>query len=161
MDKAKLVETTKYPEYVQAVEDFLSANPKEGEIVSHEWLDEHLDLQPDQPGYALRKLSRVQGFRKELLTKHNIDLKNVLGQGYYIVPAVDQTMLALKDARDKYAKAGREGLSRCIHVRTEELNPAQIAANQRAIELLTGLNTTISRTITSGTARRAISAPKA
>ena len=78
-------EEKKYPEYLQAVEDFLAANPTEGEIVTHEWLDEHLDLRPGTDGYAMRKMSRVQGFRKELLEKHQVDLKNVLGKGYYVV----------------------------------------------------------------------------
>lgn len=147
----KMVETTKYPEYVQAVEDFLAARPVEGEIVTHEWLDEHLELKPQEPGYALRKLNRVQGFKKELLTKYHIDLKNVLGQGYYVVPAREQTELALRDSREKYAKAAREGLARCIHIRTEELTEAQIEANKRAIDLLTNLN---------NTATRALSAPR-
>ena len=146
-NEKKLVETTRYPEYVQAVEDFLSAHPVEGELITHEWLDEHLELEPQKPGYALRKLSRVQGFKKELLTKHHIDLKNILGQGYYVVPAREQTEIAMRDTREKYARAAREGLSRCVHIRTEELTDAQVEANKRAIDLLTGLNNTITCTM--------------
>lgn len=56
----------KYPEYLQAVEDFLAANPTEGEIVTHEWLDEHLDLRPGTEGYAMRKMSRIAACYAEL-----------------------------------------------------------------------------------------------
>ena len=146
-NEKKMLDTLKYPEYVQAVEDFLAAKPVEGEIVTHEWLDEHLELEPQKPGYALRKLNRVQGFKKELLTKYHIDLKNVLGQGYYVVPAREQTEIAMLDTREKYARAAREGLARCVHIRTEELTDEQVEANRRAIELLTGLNNTVTRTL--------------
>lgn len=157
-NEKKMLDTLKYPEYVQAVEDFLAAKPVEGEIVTHEWLDEHLDLEPQKPGYALRKLNRVQGFKKELLTKYHIDLKNILGQGYYVVPAREQTELALKDTREKYARAAREGLARCVHIRTEELTDAQAEANKRAIDLLTGLNNTV--TIAMNSQRRKVIASR-
>lgn len=160
-------EEKKYPEYLQAVEDFLAANPAEGEIVTHEWLDEHLDLSPGTDGYAMRKLSRVQGFRKELLEKYQIDLKNVLGKGYYIVPAIEQTVTAIRDTRKRADRAYSDGLLRCINVRRDLLTEEQIRANQIAITALASMrsrsNTTLSgcrkiRTIKSApTAKNTIS----
>ncbi len=145
-------EEKKYPEYLQAVEDFLAANPTEGEIVTHEWLDEHLDLRPGTDGYAMRKMSRVQGFRKELLEKYQVDLKNVLGKGYYIVPAIEQTATAMRDTKNRVDRAYKDGLSRCINVRQEQLTDEQKEANQMAIAILAGLKATNS----SGLSKRKI-----
>lgn len=137
----------KYPEYLQAVEDFIAANPKEGELVSHEWLDQHLDLDPMVDGYALRKLKRVDGFRKELLVAYKVDLKSVLGKGYYIVPSKDQTRVAMQDQKKAAQRAIAHGLSRVINVRLEALTDGGRKANEIAIETLNSLSATVSKTL--------------
>lgn len=92
--------TTKFPEYLQAVDDAIE-DFYYGDIISIEWLYVHFDLHPPKIGthdqfktYQLKFLSAMDGFRELLLTEHKIMLQNVRGEGYLLVNPNEQTQIA-------------------------------------------------------------------
>ena len=129
----------KYPDYVQAVEDFLAAKPRAGDLISHEWLDEHLGLDKDARHYSIDKMHRVGAFRKMLLTVYQIDTKSMIGQGYYVISPKDQTEIALADTITHIRKASLSGLSRCVNTRRAELTESGIKENELAITALSAI----------------------
>lgn len=137
----KMLETKKFPDYLQAVDDFVKAGFKYGEIVDHEWMEAHLQLHPSMRNYTLEKVRRYTDFRKELLENHQIALKTVPGAGYYVVPPEEQTLTALRDNIKAIQKANRQALAWCINTKRDELsetdkniNAIGIAAMQRSTQ---------------------------
>lgn len=140
----------KFPEYIQAVEDILALGSKPGELITHEWLDEHLGLDPHAKGYSLERFKRISAFRKELLTNHQIDTKCVTGQGYYIVAPQDQTSLALDDTAAAIRAQVAKGLTRVINTKRAALDDAGRAENDSAISALGTLGPMIAQGIKRG-----------
>lgn len=138
--------TTLLPEWRQAVKDFLAAGFKEGDIISHAWLERHFEMAPldaDQPilqaDWSTRQfawLRNIEAFRSELLEKHQIFLGNVIGQGYRLVPPREQTSVAQdkfeRDARKSYRKAATV----LKNVRLNELSDSERKENIDAIARL-------------------------
>lgn len=140
---------TLHPAWKQAVQDFLAAGFKPGDIVPHAWLALHfgmpmLDdatmLTPSE--YRERQfewLQHIEAVKSELLEQHQVFLKSVYGQGYRWVSPHEQTSVAVdqfeRDARRAYRKAGE----RLMHVRVAELTDGQRQENLDAIGRLSML----------------------
>lgn len=137
------VQPTLLPEWRQAVQDFLAASFKEGDIVQHAWLETHFGMEPlreDQPllpaEWSARQfewLRNIEAFRTELLENHQIFLSSVYGEGYRLVPPREQTALAQdrfeRDARRSFRKVA----TTLKHVRVGELSESERKENLDAI----------------------------
>jgi hypothetical protein len=140
---------TLYPAWKQAVEDFMSAGFKPGDLIPHAWLAEHfgLPMLDDAATLTLSEyrdrqfvwLAHVEAVKSELLEQHQIFLKSVFGEGYRWVPPNEQTSIAVntfeREAKRAYRKAGM----RLTHVRVAELTDAQRQENLDAIGRLSML----------------------
>lgn len=140
---------TLHPAWKQAVQDFLQAGFKQGDVVPHSWLAEHFGMPMlddaatmTQAEYRDRQflwLAHIEAVKTELLQRHQILLRSVYGVGYRWVPPHEQTGVAVeefeRDARRAYDKAGR----RLLHVRVGELTDAQRQENLDAIGRLSML----------------------
>lgn len=136
-------QTSLLPEWRQAVQDFLAAGFKEGDIVSHAWLEEHFGMQKldeDKPllpaDWSARQfewLRNIEAFRAELLEEHQVFLSSVYGEGYRLVPPREQTALAQekfeRDAKRSYRKAANT----LKHVRFDQLTESERKENLDAI----------------------------
>lgn len=129
----KVIKAKKFPEYKQAVEDFLSTGFRVGEVIPHEWIDEHLNVSPSMPKYSLVRFQRFEQFRKALLHDCLIDMKNAPGVGYYIVHPKDQVETALDDQIKAMQKEVKKALDRALHVNRVGLTEAQNKADEIAI----------------------------
>lgn len=141
MDEAD--QTQLLPEWRQAVKDFFAAGFKEGDIVSHRWLEDHFgmpELAEDKPllpaDWSTRQfvwLRNIEAFRTELLENHQIFLNSVYGEGYRLVPPREQTAIAQerfeRDAKRSYRKAA----TTLKHVRIGDLTEAERKENLDAI----------------------------
>lgn len=135
--------TSLLPEWRQAVKDFLAAGFKEGDVVSHSWLEEHFGmkkLDEDRPllpadwnARQFEWLRNIEAFRTELLEQHQIFLSSVFGQGYRLVPPREQTAIAQerfeRDAKRSYRKAANT----LKNVRIGELSESERKENLDAI----------------------------
>lgn len=136
----------KFPEHKHAVEVFLATNPKPGDIVSHDQLDEWLgidestvtDFESAQRLQFIR-LSRIEAFKGELLLDHQIYVENVRGEGYRVVPPKDQSSAAEEFTRRTIAQAISKGISVAKNVNGNELTDAQRKENADAIARLANL----------------------
>lgn len=140
---------TLHPAWKQAVQDFLAAGFKPGDVIPHSWLAEHFglpmldDAATMTPGeYRERQflwLAHVEAVKSELLERHQIMLRSVYGAGYRWVPPGEQTGATVeefeRDARRAYRKAG----ARLLHVRADELTDSQRQENLDAIGRLSML----------------------
>lgn len=137
------VETTLLPEWRQAVKDFLAAGFKEGDLVSHAWLEEHFGMQKldeDKPllpadwnARQFEWLRNIEAFRTELLEEHQVFLSNVLGQGYRLVPPREQTAVAQEKFEREAKRSYRKAAATLKHVRVESLTEAERKENLDAI----------------------------
>ena len=142
-------EVTLYPAWKQAVQDFLDAGFKPGDVVPHAWLAQHFGMPVlcDASTLSVAEfqerqftwLANIEALKSELLEVHQIFLVSVFGQGWRWVPPQEQTGTAVKrfehEARRAYKKAGR-GL---MHLRLEELTDGQRRENMDAIGRLSML----------------------
>jgi hypothetical protein len=139
-------ETTLLPEWRQAVRDFLAAHFREGDIVSHAWLEEHFGmtkLVEDKPllpaDWNLRQfewLRNIESFRAELLEDHQIFLSSVFGQGYRVVPPREQTAVAQDKFEREAKRSYRKAANTLKHVRVGELTESERRENLDAIARL-------------------------
>jgi len=146
----KTNESKKFPDYVQAVQDFMAAKPRAGDLISHEWLDEHLSLNKDSRHYSIDKMHRVGAFRKTLLTVYQIDTKSIIGQGYYVIAPKEQTEVALDDTINSIRKASLSGLSRCVNVRINELTADGVKENDIAVKALSAIGPMLTKQLRIG-----------
>jgi hypothetical protein len=138
-----------HPEWKQAIKDFLEAGFKEGDVITHEWLEAHFGmdaLSDDEPlmlaDYQERQftwLRNIESFRSELLEVHQIFLSSVHGEGYRIVPPYEQTGLAQEKFERDASKAYRKAANTLKNVRLVELTDAQRKENADAIAKLSML----------------------
>ena len=101
----------KYPEWKQAVDDFLSEF-NYGDVVTHEWLTTAFDL-PVKNGMTydeykerdLRLLNAMNNFRETLLKDHKRYLVSVPGKGYLVVMPDQQTEVVWEAGQKRIFKA--------------------------------------------------------
>lgn len=130
-------ETILHPEWRQALQEIMALDPKPGDILAREWLEELLEL-PQPRTFAefqarqLKWLQRFEKLREELLTTHQIWLRPAEG-GYEIVPPAKQTDLAYSD----YSRAAMLKLKRMVkiarNVKLSELTDAERRANSDSL----------------------------
>lgn len=138
-----------FPRWRQAVQDFLAAEFKPGDIVPHSWLEDHFGIPPvrdedTMTGRAYRErqfkwLTCVEAFKSELLEEHQVCLASVFGEGYRVTPPGEQTALATDSFEGEAKKAFRKAALRLKHIRTEELTAAQRRENMDAVARLSML----------------------
>lgn len=140
---------TLHPAWKQAVQDFMAAGFKPGDLIPHSWLAEHFGLPMLDDAATLTAaeyrdrqfvwLAHVEAVKAELLEEHQILLKSVFGEGYRWVPPAEQTHIAVdqfeREARRAYRKAG----GRLMHLRVAELTDSQRQENLDAIGRLSML----------------------
>lgn len=131
------------PEWKQAIRDFIAADFKPGDVVSHAWLEAHFGMEPINGDQRLTLaefqerqfewLKNMDAFRAELLEKHQVFLSNVHGEGYRIVPPAEQTALAQDKFEAEAKKAYRRAAVTLRNVRLSELTDEQRRENTDAI----------------------------
>lgn len=136
-------ETQLLPEWRQAVRDFLAAGFKEGDIVSHAWLERHFgmsELDESKPllpiDWSARQftwLRNIEAFRAELLENHQVFLSSVYGEGYRLVPPREQTAIAQERFEREAKRSYRKAANTLKHVRVGELTEAERRENLDAI----------------------------
>lgn len=136
-------EVTLFPAWKQAVRDFLAAGFKPGDMVPHDWLQEHFDMGGLSDGASLtlqeyrdrqfKWLQSVEAFKAELLEDHQIYLASVYGEGYRWVPPREQTGLAMEKFEREAKRVFRQAALRLKHVRAGELTDDQRRQNIDAI----------------------------
>ena len=125
-----------FPDYKQAVSDFIEMNPEAGTLITHEWLDEHLRLDKNSKDYPWKKMSAVADFRRELLEDYQIDLRSIHGKGYYVVSSENQAELAYKDTKTAIKKNLMNGIRRAVNTDTNKLTDEQKKKSERYLSLL-------------------------
>jgi len=142
------VQLQRFPSWRQAVQDFLSEF-KYGDIVTHEWLEEHFGIPTLRDSQRLTAeefrdrqfawLASIEAFKSELLRDHQVCLESVRGEGYRWTFPSEQTGVAIKeferDARRVFRTAGR----RLHHIRLDELSENQRRENLDAVTRLSGI----------------------
>lgn len=87
----------------KALELFFADKFADGQLISHAWLEWALSLPKPKTAQEMVNcqfviLDRVEQFKEALLTKHQIYVVSVRGQGYRIVPPSDQAFIAVDNA---------------------------------------------------------------
>lgn len=144
------------PRWRQAVIDFFAAGFKPGDVISHDWLEEHFGLDPIEDGQALtiqahrerqfKWLQAMEAFKTELLERYRVCLVSVFGEGYRVVPPGQQTELATEKFEAEAKRAYRKAAMRLKYVKVEELTEAQRRENVDAIarlSMIQGMQRTI------------------
>jgi hypothetical protein len=90
-----------FPIWKQAVQDFLSEGLQPGQMVTHQWLNEHFRLDEpktveDYKRHQFAFLQNMDAFRECLLEAYSIALRSRPGQGYEIVAPEQQTAYAVE-----------------------------------------------------------------
>lgn len=136
-------QTQLLPEWRQAVRDFLAADFKEGDIVSHAWLEGHFGMQEldenkpllpvDWSARQFTWLRNIEAFRTELLENHQVFLSSVYGEGYRLVPPREQTAIAQERFEREAKRSYRKAATTLKHVRIGELTESERKENLDAI----------------------------
>jgi hypothetical protein len=138
-------ELHKHPPWRHALELFHAAGFAPGDVVPHDWFREAFALAEPEASTSmtwqkfqelhqkldLQFVANFEALRSELLTEHQLDLVNVRGQGYRIMPASEQVERALEDLQEYLRKVFRKAGARVVHVRFGELSHEK---RQEAIE---------------------------
>jgi hypothetical protein len=137
------------PLWRQAVRDFMAEGFAPGEIVHHEWLEQHFGLDAVDDSAMLtvaehrkrqfKYLQSVEAFKQELLEAHRVCLLSVMGKGYRITPPSEQTALSMNKFEAEAVRVFRKAALRIKHVRVEELTDDQRRENIDAAAKLSHL----------------------
>lgn len=131
----------------KALELFFADKFADGQLISHAWLEWALNLPKPKTAQEMVNcqfviLDRVEQFKEALLTKHQIYVVSVRGQGYRIVPPSDQAFIAVDNAM----RGVRRELNKCQEVmkntRFSELDTDQSKRHTDAqvkVSALTGM----------------------
>lgn len=101
-----------------------------GDIIPHEWLNEHLDIQEPEGRitveeyrlHAFELLRKVDGFRNELLTQHQRYLVNVRGIGYKIIEPPHQTEAAMCKLQKDLRRTISQAMAALVHINDTALS---------------------------------------
>ena len=128
-----------YPDHKQAVIDILSDGAEPGKLITHEWLDKHLRLDPNASDYPFKRMSGVEAFKTQLLIEHKIHLQSVRGKGYMVIAPENQTRSAIEDAMAGIGKSIQRGVLRLTNVDAERLTDDGRKENTDALSRLAAL----------------------
>lgn len=140
---------TLLPRWRQAIADYFAAQFKDGDIVSHAWLEEHFGLEAlgddskltaqDFKERQFKWLACIENFKRELLEQHQIFLASVHGEGYRVTPPAEQTAIAAEKYETEAKRSYRTAALRLKNVRLTELTDDQRRENMDAIVKLSML----------------------
>ena len=124
-----------------AVEDFMSRNIGGDHILLHADMWELLGLIPptdeDLMGWGqsqrLEFVGRCGKLRDQLLREHKVDLCNLPGKGYSVVPLEDRVSTALEDNRKKMQKSINKASKRMLYIDVSLLTAEQRRAQLDAL----------------------------
>ena len=126
----------KFPEFRQAVDDFLALNPAPGAIIESAWFDRHLGIDKSKIVDAesattinLLRLSRFDEFRRELLEEHHVHIESVPGKGYAVIPPEEQTECARRALATDLHRVFRRANRVAFNIDLTQLTDAQIKDN--------------------------------
>lgn len=132
---------TIFPAWKDAVARIVGGEYGYGDLISHEAIDELLQL--DRPtgrmshdelkAFELRRMSGVSSLQDALLREHMMDMQNDRGRGYRILKPAEQTEHAVKSTDGAIRKAIREKRTRLFHVDHSQLTTEQRKENTDAI----------------------------
>jgi hypothetical protein len=136
-----------FPEWKQAVKDFLDGGFKEGDVITKEWLEEHFSMPALKEPMTLAEfqarqfawLRNTDSFRSTLLETHQIALQTIPGDGYRVVPPAEQTAIAQAKFEREATKAYRRAALTLKNVQVDKLTDAQRKENTDAIAKLSML----------------------
>lgn len=127
-----------HPEWKQALRMLIEMEPRPGDVISRDWLEEMLCLPEARTAeqWQARQLKWLQQFerlRDELLTTHQMWLRANGDGGYELVPPAKQTELAYSDySRQAFLKLKRMATV-AKNVRLSELTDSERRANTDAL----------------------------
>ena len=125
-----MITAQKHPIHLAAIDAFLKAGFKEGDVIPHAWFYQAFDLEEPTPGMSngkaqsleLKRLTRQAKFEDVILRQHKICLESVPGVGYKIIPPRGQAKHGYTKAVDGIQKAIREGAAIAVNVDTSKLS---------------------------------------
>lgn len=126
-----------YPEWRQAVADFLAMSPAPGFVLKREWLMHAFDIpEPitaeDQRRAELRFLECWDKFKNSLLEDHMVAFKTVNGVGFEVLAPRDQTRHAIQTRTKNVHRELRHMARQIAFVRLHELSDAERRENADA-----------------------------
>ena len=105
-----------------AVDQFISEDFKDGDLVSHDWLHMALDINDKAiKDNAFVVVERMESLKAILLDGYQIALQNVRGKGYRLVPPHEQARYAADEASRYMAKGLKKADSLLTHTRQDAL----------------------------------------
>lgn len=107
--------------------DFFAAGFKDGDLVTHTYLEGALCLPPadsadDTRVWALTFMDRFEQLKDVLLREHRIYLSNVRGKGWVIVPPDEQAHVALLTAMNDIKRAASKCNKALEYARVEQMS---------------------------------------
>lgn len=118
-----------FPMWKQAVIDFVSGNPKPGDIITEEWKNSHFGIYPPPFGtadvfkeYNLKMLAAFDSFQAALLEEYQIHLKSDRKGGHIVLAPNEQTRIAVEDCNTGIKKALKKSKVKLDNVATEALS---------------------------------------
>lgn len=122
-----------YPPWKQAIARFQAEHFLPGHIILHEWLYETFGIEQPKPDTSLEVaeraklawLSQFKEFERVLLTEHQIALRSVVGRGYEVVPAHEQSRWSYREGRHEISKALSRMGKRLVNTNLIQLNGEQ------------------------------------
>lgn len=133
-------ETTLFPDYKQAIDDFLSEGFLPGQVISHEWIDDHLRLNSSDPLYAWQRFGRICQFKATLMEEHKIHLRSIRGIGYEVIAPQEQTKTAVDDAMRTIGMTLGKAAKRLMNVDVAQLDDSGKKENSDAMSRIAALN---------------------
>jgi len=127
------------PIWRQAAQEVI-AEFRYGDIIPLDWLQNHLNIKRptgaitylEHQALAFEMLSRIEGLRDELLTRHRRYLQNIRGVGYKIVEPPRQTQVAMAKLQKELRRAIAQTMSALVHVNETALSLEDARANAEA-----------------------------
>lgn len=131
---------------IKEIAAYIASNVDYEAVIPLDQLDEMLGVTLPKFGTIseiqsaqLARMAAIEHLSGELLKTHSLMLKNVRGEGYKIVLPGQQVSTAMRDGTAKVVKELRKAARRVVNVRTQELNPQQVAEQEDALNKLAGL----------------------
>lgn len=133
-------EDKKTPAWIEAVEDFVNAGFKAGDIIPHEWFYGVFGITAPQKCKTVDEaqksqfayLTHIEGLKAALLEEHLVALRSARGVGYEVVSPDQQTEWAMNEVRSELRKTFRNGNARLNNIQLEVLSDEQRKENMDA-----------------------------
>ena len=123
-------EDKKTPAWVEAVEDFMDAGFKAGDIVPHKWFYNVFGITAPAECKSVDEaqkaqfayLTHIEGLKAALLEEHLVALRSARGVGYEVVSPDEQTEWAMNEVRLELRKTFRNGNARLNNIQLDALS---------------------------------------